>query len=756
MAKEGKKGKKTNQQKTQNPVMKEIQENIALKDPLVQKKLKELEEQKKFVQEYEEKLNKDREDLESSKKDIEKERENMIASIKADEKKIRKEEAELILKSAKEEAEDIRNNALQTAEEVQKNKMVVLNEKERIIDNELENTTEKIKQLEKEIIDKKNTSFEDIQKITKEEYEKIQQEYDLLSKEKLDFTQKKADYDFKKCELEEDQEYIKELKEKYKQCSPIENERLRREIEDKNSYIETCEEKIKSINADLDRYKTALVDGDSLLEVNEKLGKEIEELKEKLERFNNYPSFEKIEELKANETVIKNLKVINEGLVVEKEKAKAELNIAKLSHLELEGERKVAKVLQDLNNELQERLDAISSQYKKNKENKFTGLMKIDEDIVKENHSFGTRTEFQGTLKDLVRYIRNYGAANRDKKLFYSEAIIRAFISSLAASETHSRLIILQGLSGSGKSSLPELFKDALCFGGKSIPVQPSWRDKNELLGYDNDFTNRFKETDFTKAVYKASLRQNQNQVHLIVLDEMNLARIEYYFADFLSQLEKDKKEWLISLISNYNEENPENKPEGLNYKDGTANLIVSENIWFIGTANNDDSTSTITDKVYDRGQVLDMDSREPDFEAQKESPKYLSYTRLKYMFDAAKAKKENCLTEEELFDIEILDDILKKIDNTFGNRMKTQLENFVPVYVSCGGTKEEAIDYFLAHKILRKLDGKFEPYILKHLKELYEELENRYPKTNISREKILKIKKRNFSIDEDEKWELK
>ena len=96
--------------------------------------------------------------------------------------------------------------------------------------------------------------------------------------------------------------------------------------------------------------------------------------------------------------------------------------------------------------------------------------------------------------------------------------------------------------------------------------------------------------------------------------------------------------------------------------------------------------------------------------------------------------------------------DILKQMDITFGNRMKMQLEIFVPVYVECGGTKKEAIDYFLAHKILRKLEGTYESYILSSLKELYEYLQKEYPKTNNSIKKIERIKKKNFGLEEG-KW---
>ena len=81
----------------------------------------------------------------------------------------------------------------------------------------------------------------------------------------------------------------------------------------------------------------------------------------------------------------------------------------------------------------------------------------------------------------------------------------------------------------------------------KIISVQPSWRDRTEMIGYLNEFTKKFNETDFLEAVYEATYRTD---INFVVLDEMNLARVEYYFADFLSLLEMPHpSEWLVDLV---------------------------------------------------------------------------------------------------------------------------------------------------------------------------------------------------------------
>ncbi|UKI51074.1 MAG: hypothetical protein L6U99_07070 [Clostridium sp.] len=132
------------------------------------------------------------------------------------------------------------------------------------------------------------------------------------------------------------------------------------------------------------------------------------------------------------------------------------------------------------------------------------------------------------------------------------------------------------------------------------ISVQPSWRDRAELLGYLNEFTKKFNETDFLKSVYAAGY---SDTINIIVLDEMNLARVEYYFAEFLSIMEMpDINEWKIDLVPSTDPTDPHNLING--------KLMIPQNVWFVGTANKDDSTFTITDKVYDRAVTLAINQK--------------------------------------------------------------------------------------------------------------------------------------------------
>ena len=142
-----------------------------------------------------------------------------------------------------------------------------------------------------------------------------------------------------------------------------------------------------------------------------------------------------------------------------------------------------------------------------------------------------TVTELPDDAKDIdlpgiCERFRNFACSQM--RLYYTLGTVRQFFASMGAS----KFIILEGISGTGKTSMPYSLGRFFRHSAAICPVQPNWRDRSELLGYYNDFTKRFTETSFLTAVYEATYRDD---VSLIVLDEMNLARIEYYFAEFLS-----------------------------------------------------------------------------------------------------------------------------------------------------------------------------------------------------------------------------
>lgn len=321
-------------------------------------------------------------------------------------------------------------------------------------------------------------------------------------------------------------------------------------------------------------------------------------------------------------------------------------------------------------------------------DSRFVKLIGVDEEYKTKITSIMMGPDDMLNLKDLVSRFINFSASQLH--LYYDKKIIRAYFAGLATS----KILILQGISGTGKTSLPyamgKFFKNdsAIC------SVQPSWRDRTEIIGYLNEFTKKFNETDFLKAVYETGYRDDMN---FIILDEMNLARIEYYFAEFLSIMEMpDKNEWKIDLVPETLPNDPKHLIDG--------KLLIPQNVWFIGTANRDDSTFTITDKVYDRAITLEMDTRAELIDAPYTENINMSYEYMEHLFQ--EGIKEHPLDAKLIEKIQKLDEfITKEFKITFGNRIMKQINTFVPVYVACGGTDVQGLDYFLAYKVIRKFE---------------------------------------------------
>ena len=300
------------------------------------------------------------------------------------------------------------------------------------------------------------------------------------------------------------------------------------------------------------------------------------------------------------------------------------------------------------------------------------------------------------SLKEICDMFRNF--ACRNLKLYYEIEDIRRFIGGLAVT----KLIILQGMSGTGKTSLAYAFGEFLDNTTSIIPVQPMWKERTDLVGYYNEFTKKFNETSLLYKMYEANYN---DEIYITVLDEMNIARIEYYFAEFLSLLE----------IPNLDGRNLDvvpsvwlNDPKKLSDK---GQIKLPKNMWFIGTANNDDSTFAISDKVYDRAMVLNLDKKAKTFDAPKTDKLKLSWSHLTELFN--EAQKEYEISDRNLRRIKKLDEyMIKNFHLTFGNRIMKQIQAYVPVLVSCGGTEVEAIDDILSRKVFRKLESKNPVYV--------------------------------------------
>jgi len=266
----------------------------------------------------------------------------------------------------------------------------------------------------------------------------------------------------------------------------------------------------------------------------------------------------------------------------------------KMVQLENEKLREQNEALTQENTFMKEQNDRLLSTYAKPEERE-KRIENIKEAVL---------TKLPGTMKTEklteIKWLNGINKKIKDYGLDFSRRILYAFHTALKNSEM-SPLTVLAGVSGTGKSELPRLYSH---FGGinfLSVPVQPNWDCQESMLGYYNSIDNRFEATNILRLLAQ-SQRELSDQTGLkdfmtmILLDEMNLANVELYFAEFLSKLEirrgladKDVPKLDVKIGSGMED----------------WKLDLGRNVLWTGTMNNDETTKTLSDKVLDRGIVI-------------------------------------------------------------------------------------------------------------------------------------------------------
>lgn len=308
------------------------------------------------------------------------------------------------------------------------------------------------------------------------------------------------------------------------------------------------------------------------------------------------------------------------------------------------------------------------------------------------------------TLPEFCKFIVLY-AKNSRLHLSYSVEDIAQFVAGLGAT----KLSILQGMSGTGKTSLPKIFSEAIFGKCNIVEVESSWKDKNELIGFYNEFSQRFTPKKFTQALYEAKF--TENDVIFIVLDEMNLSRVEYYFSDFLSLMENEEDQRRIKLVNTKLLNTVDGKTVHYKKLNEDHTLYIPKNVWFIGTANRDESTFEISDKVYDRANTINFNKRAPKVRDYSEpvEKRYVTYGDFSDMLE--NAKKTYSFDAEKNSAIARAEALLEPYNISFGNRILKQIEDFVSVYCSCFDEPEkheaEAVERILLSKVVAKLEFK-------------------------------------------------
>ena len=189
----------------------------------------------------------------------------------------------------------------------------------------------------------------------------------------------------------------------------------------------------------------------------------------------------------------------------------------------------------------------------------------------------------------------------------------------------------------------------------------------------------------------------------------------------------RERDEWVVDIIPNAWESDPKHIVNG--------QLRIPPNMWYIGTANNDDSTFAITDKVYDRAMPINIDTKGVAFDAPDTPPVIINYNHFEDILNDAKAKF--VVSEESLKKVGLLDDyVIEHFRIAFGNRIVKQLRDFVPAYVGCGGTELDGLDYVLARKVFRKFESLNLSYIRDEIDGLCAYLDELFGEQNMNESK--------------------
>ncbi len=310
-----------------------------------------------------------------------------------------------------------------------------------------------------------------------------------------------------------------------------------------------------------------------------------------------------------------------------------------------------------------------------------------------------------------IKAIKEY-IAGKGYQYHYEE--VANFILSIKTKP----FVILAGISGTGKTQLPRKFAEAV--GMKrdqviQVPVRPDWTDGSDLLGYTG-LDDAFKPKDLTLAIQKATQQENRNKPFFFLLDEMNLARVEHYFSDFLSVIET--REWNEGKGSKIKTD-PILRQEILHNatnKDKFANLTWPDNLYLIGTVNMDETTHAFSRKVLDRANSIEMNEVDLEWIRPEEKGKSSSieidnsFFKTEYLGAIDLSEEERDMIKPQFELLKKVNRILEKADLHFAYRVRDE----VVFYLTLNKRFElldpkTAMDFQLVQKVLPRIHGSSE-----------------------------------------------
>lgn len=317
-----------------------------------------------------------------------------------------------------------------------------------------------------------------------------------------------------------------------------------------------------------------------------------------------------------------------------------------------------------------------------------TGAMDDKKDLV----GAGDGLDSRYNKKDEITWLEDVWKKCEEYGIKFNKRILYAFHTALKINEW-STITVLAGVSGTGKSELPRLYSE---FGGLnfcSVAVQPNWDSQESMLGFFNSIDNQFEPEELLKFLVQCTTDPRYNEyMSVVLLDEMNLAHVEHYFAEFLSKLESRR-----GLSRNYLPEIEVKLGAGVK----PYGLKLSRTLLWTGTMNQDETTKSLSDKVLDRGIVINF-PRPKNLESRAKMgliTDYISDDRAKLHKDTWQSWTSHTIefSEEQKKEVENYRMIVQKINNALeevGRALGHRVWQSIEYYIANYPTVRKAMNY--------------------------------------------------------------
>ena len=566
----------------------------------------------------------------------------------------------------------------------------------------LENLKKEIKERSAEL-DRAESIFKDTKNKVDEKNKKLQELEDDIKKREEDLVDQKENFRREKRRLERERLRIEEADENLKE---VVNQKIEDTIKSLNQKIETKDVELNNLREELSKamseieliksFRESYGDDPQVLRQNIKeLQDTNKNLRDKLSNSSNKNDYDLLfDKYKDADSKVKKLLEENTYLIASQES----VNLLEAQHNNLNSKYKsLESTCESLKNQLQikeEELVRLSAPEGRlaDREARIASIMTGAMDDKKDLIGAGEGLDSRYNQKNEIVWLENVWKKCQEYGIKFNKRILYAFHTALKINEW-STITVLAGVSGTGKSELPRLYSE---FGGLnfcSVAVQPNWDSQESMLGFFNSIDNQFEPEELLKFLVQCTTDTRYNEyMSVILLDEMNLAHVEHYFAEFLSKLETRR-----GLSRNYLPEIEVKLGAGVK----PYGLKLARTLLWTGTMNQDETTKSLSDKVLDRGIIINF-PRPKTLESRAKMgliTDYISNDRAKLHKDTWQSWTSHVIefSEEQKKEINNFRDIVEKINNfleevgrALGHRVWQSIEYYIANYP----TVRQAMNY--------------------------------------------------------------